>query len=106
MAITINLDTEQGEVLTVDYGLDTTKVYYIDNDAIGSTAAIGGYLLGPGAYMMFVDGTEAQQKAFMQAMFPGKDPVVSFKGRDIWLYETPASKHAIPENLITVNIAL
>jgi hypothetical protein len=104
-SITVSLTAEQGEILTVDYGLDPAKVYVVTNDAINASAPVNGYMVGPGAYLLFMDGTMSQHESFLATMFGAGKCELDFKGREMHIYATPASKHVKVENLVTVAIA-
>lgn len=67
---------------------------------------IGAFLIEPGAYVLFIDGTESQHKSFLASMFGNKPTPLTLMARGMWMYEAPASKHATPENKITINVAL
>lgn len=104
--ISVNFTADQGAVLT-DYNVDTTHVYHVDNDSVGATVPVSAYHLGPVPYVLFMEGTPVQHQSFMKAMFKTTDDCpLEFKGYDMYIYQTPATKHATPPNLVTVTVAL
>lgn len=104
-SITLNLDSDQGALLTNEYELDLTQVFVVTNDAINASAPVNGYSLGPGAYMLFLDGMQNQHEAFLTTMFGSDKFYLEAKVRNLHLYGTPASKQTKAENLVTVVVA-
>jgi hypothetical protein len=104
-SINLNLTQKQADLLIEDYDAKLNDIYYVDNDAIKSNVPIGAFLVEPGAYVLFVDGTETQHKSFLVTMFGNKPTPLAFMARGMWMYESPASRHAKPENKITIDIA-
>jgi hypothetical protein len=105
-SISVNFTTDQGAVLT-DYSIDTTNIYHVDSNAAGATAPIAGHIVGPIPYVLFMQGTPEQHQSYLKALYRTTDTFeLEFKGYDMFLYKTPATKHAIPTNLVTVTVAI
>lgn len=104
-SITLNFDADQGALLVNEYEIDTTEVCVVTNDAINASAPVNGYSMGPGAYMLFLDGDQVQHESFLTTMFGADKCYLEAKVRNLHLYGTPASKHTKPENKVTVVVA-
>jgi hypothetical protein len=104
--ISINFTAEQGVVLA-DHDVDTANIYHIDNDSVGASVPIAAYHLGPIPYVLFLTGTPPQHQSFLKAMFKTTDECpLEFKGYGMHLYQTPATRHTTPPNLVTVTTAM
>jgi len=104
-SISVDFTADQGAVLT-DHFVNTAHVYHVDNDAIGATVPISGYIVGPVPYVLFLEGTQEQHQCFLKAMFKTTETfVLEFKGYDMYLYKTPVTKHATEPNKVTVTVA-
>lgn len=106
-SISVNFTADQGAVLT-DYSVDTTNIYHIDSNAANTPVPIAGYLVGPIPYVLFMQGTPEQHQVYLKSLFRTEPNTVfelEFKGYDLFLYKTPATKHATPTNKVTVSVA-
>lgn len=104
--ISVNFTAEQGVVLD-DHDVDTTHVYYVDNNSVGASVPIAAYNLGPIPYVLFLEGTPAQHQTFLKSMFKTTDECpLEFKGYGMYMYQTPVTKHTIPVNLVTTTTTL
>lgn len=99
--VSLNLNSEQLEVLVQDVGMDADQIYAMNNNIYRPPVSLPAYTNGH--YVFFTNGTVAQQSQYITAIFGAsyaENPVI--KNRGLTIYAGPTAQFINPENLVNV----
>jgi hypothetical protein len=99
--VSLNLSSEQLEVLVQDVGIDANKIYAMNNNAYRPPVSLSAYTNGH--YIFFTDGTTEQHQQYITAIFGESYAQEPFtKSRGLTVYEGPTAKFIQPSNLVKI----
>ncbi|QLE46372.1 hypothetical protein FD723_39875 (plasmid) [Nostoc sp. C052] len=99
--VSLNLNSEQLEVLVQDVGMDADQIYAMNNNVYRPPVSLPAYTNGH--YIFFTSGSTEQQSQYITAIFGesyAENPVI--KNRGLTIYAGPTAQFISPENLVKI----